>query len=58
VDQHEAVIDGKKISIKTLETTKEKDGVKIPHVLREVTCEPPCELKTLQDYVKMHETVG
>lgn len=34
VDEREDVIDGKRIKYKTLESTKEKDGVRIPHVLR------------------------
>lgn len=52
------MIDGKRIAIKTLETTKERDGVKVPHVLREVTCDPPCDLKLVQDYVQLKETIG
>lgn len=58
VDQREDVVNGKRIKYKTLETTKEKDGVKIPHVIREITCDPPCELDTLKDYVKFKELTG
>lgn len=52
------MINGKRITVKTLESTKEKDGVKFPHVLKEVTCDPPCELKTLQDFVDIRESIG
>ncbi len=58
VDSHEAVLDGKKISVKTMDTSKEKDGVKIPHVLKQVTCDPPCEIDTLKDYVALKENAG
>ena len=58
MDQRESVIDGKRITVKTLESTKEKDGVKFPHVLKEVTCDPPCDMKTLQDFVQLRETIG
>jgi hypothetical protein len=36
VDEREDVVDGKRIKYKTLESTKEKDGVKIPHLVREI----------------------
>jgi len=41
-----------------LETTKEKDGVKIPHIVREIECDPPCELETLQKAIQFKENVG
>jgi hypothetical protein len=52
------VVDGKRIRYKTLETTKEKDGVKIPHMLREIECDPPCDLETLQKCISFKENVG
>eukprot|EP00347_Sterkiella_histriomuscorum_P022989 403336380 len=58
VDSREEVIDGKRIKYRTLETTKEKDGVKIPHTLREIQCDPPCDLETLQKCITFREDVG
>ena len=58
VDEREDIIDGKRIKYKTLETTKEKDGVKIPHIVREIECDPPCELETLQKCIQFKEDVG
>jgi hypothetical protein len=58
LDQHEDILDGKRIKYKTLESTKEKDGVKIPHVLREITCDPPVDLDKLRDYIQFKELTG
>jgi hypothetical protein len=58
VDEQHAVIDGKKLTIRTLETTKEKDGVRIPHILREITCEPEMDLETVRKYAKLRENIG
>eukprot|EP00347_Sterkiella_histriomuscorum_P013873 403363041 len=58
VDSREEVIDGKRIKYRTLETTKEKDGVKIPHLLREIECDPPCDIDTLQKCITFREDVG
>jgi len=58
VDQREDIVDGKRIKYKTLESTKEKDGVKIPHVVREIECDPPCDLETLQKHIQFKENIG
>jgi hypothetical protein len=51
-------VDGKRIRYKTLETTKEKDGVKIPHVVKEIVCDPPCDIETLKNYIQFKEQAG
>ena len=55
VDQRSALVNGSRIRQKTLETIKEKDGVRMPHLVKEITCDPPCDLKTVRDFVKMRE---
>lgn len=52
------MIKGTRIKVRTLETTKEKDGVRIPHILREITCDPPCDLDTVKNYAKIRENLG
>jgi len=47
-----------RIKQRSLETIKEKDGVTIPNIVREVTCEPACDIETLQDYVNLKENIG
>lgn len=51
-------MNGTRIIYKTLEYTKERDGVKIPHVIREVVCDPPCNLDTIRDYIQFKEQIG
>ena len=55
VDQRSALVNGCRIRQKTLETIKEKDGVRMPHLVKEVTCDPPCDIDTVKDFVKLKE---
>lgn len=58
MEQSSAIVNGVRIKQKQLESIKEKNGVKMPHTVKEVTCDPPCDLDTLKKYSQMKESVG
>lgn len=58
MEQSSALVNGVRIRQKSLETIKEKDGVRMPHVVKEVTCDPPCDIETLKNYSLLKESVG
>ena len=41
-----------------LQYVKERDGVRLPHIVKEVQCSPPGSLATMMDYSTVTETVN
>lgn len=46
------------LKFKICEMTKERDGVKIPHIIKQFEVEPPADVNLLTDYSHMKETIG
>ena len=42
-------VDGYKMVWKLIDQSKERDGVKIPHVLKQIVCEKPTPLEVIRD---------
>jgi len=51
-------IDGHRLKWRVLDYLQERDGVKVPHVVKQIFCDPPAPIDIIQKNVKIKETLG
>ena len=58
VETSQITINGITLKQKLLQFVKERDGIRLPHLIKEVFCSPPASLSTVLDYATLLETVN
>lgn len=57
-ESRDLYVHGTRIRQHVVDTIKVKDGQQIPLCKREFSCSPPCDVKTLGEYINFKETDG
>lgn len=57
VDSNEIIVDGHRMLFRTLDYSKERDGVLIPHILKQVYCHPAISLDLLKENSFFKESI-
>ena len=58
VETSQITINGTTLRQKLLQFVKERDGVRLPHLVKEVYCSPAADISTVMDYATVMETVN
>ena len=58
VEQSQITINGVTLRQKVINLIKERDGVRLPCLIKELFCSPPCTLPLALDYATITETLG
>jgi hypothetical protein len=58
MEASQLTVNGINLQQRKLEFLIERDGMRIPHTLKELLCSPPAHIPTVMDYVSLTETVN
>jgi hypothetical protein len=58
MEASQLTVNGIHLQQRKLEFLIERDGMRIPHTLKELLCSPPAHISTVMDYVSLTETVN
>jgi len=58
VSENMITIDNHRIKWRTLDYLQERDGVRVPHIVKQIFCNPPAPIELLQKNINLKETIN
>jgi hypothetical protein len=57
VEQSQITIDGTTLRFRMVSFVKEKEGIRMPHLLKQIFCSPPAQIQMIQQYANLTESM-